>query len=64
MGQVIAKMRSADVIVLATPVYFYIMCAQMKTMIERTLGCVVTSNVCREQKRWGKASADINHDKK
>lgn len=31
-------MRSADVIVLATPVYFYTMCAQMKTMIDRTLG--------------------------
>ena len=31
-------MRDADVIVLATPVYFYTMCAQMKTMIDRTLG--------------------------
>lgn len=38
MAQVIDKMRSADVIVLATPVYFYTMCAQMKTMIDRTLG--------------------------
>lgn len=38
MEQVIAKMRDADVIVLATPVYFYSMCAQMKTMIDRTLG--------------------------
>lgn len=38
MGQVIEKMRDADVIVLATPVYFYTMCAQMKTMIDRTLG--------------------------
>lgn len=38
MEQVIAKMREADVIVLATPVYFYTMCAQMKTMIDRTLG--------------------------
>ncbi len=38
MEQVIAKMRDADVIVLATPVYFYTMCAQMKTMIDRTLG--------------------------
>ena len=31
-------MRAASVIVLATPVYFYTMCAQMKTMIDRTLG--------------------------
>lgn len=38
MEQVIVKMRDADVIVLATPVYFYTMCAQMKTMIDRTLG--------------------------
>lgn len=30
--------NEADVIVLATPVYFYTMCAQMKTMIDRTLG--------------------------
>lgn len=38
MERVIVKMRDADVIVLATPVYFYTMCAQMKTMIDRTLG--------------------------
>lgn len=38
MEQVVEKMREADVIVLATPVYFYTMCAQMKTMIDRTLG--------------------------
>lgn len=38
MEQIISKMRSANVIVLATPVYFYTMCAQMKTMIDRTLG--------------------------
>lgn len=38
MDQVLAQMREADVIVLATPVYFYTMCAQMKTMIDRTLG--------------------------
>lgn len=33
-----SEMRTADVIVLATPVYLYSMCAQMKTMIDRTLG--------------------------
>ena len=32
MEQVITKMKAADVIVLATPVYFYTMCAQMKTI--------------------------------
>ena len=38
VAQLLEKMRAADVIVLATPVYFYTMCAQMKTMIDRTLG--------------------------
>ena len=34
--EIIEKMVSADVIVMATPVYFYTMCGQMKTMIDRT----------------------------
>ena len=38
MDQIAEKMRAADVIVLATPVYFYSMSAQMKTLIDRTLG--------------------------
>ena len=38
MEYVLDKMRAADVIVLATPVYFYTMNAQLKTMIDRTLG--------------------------
>lgn len=33
---IVEKMVSADVIVLATPVYFYTMCGQMKTFIDRT----------------------------
>ena len=36
MAAVLDKMISADVIVMATPVYFYTMCAQMKTLIDRT----------------------------
>lgn len=32
---VIDKMREADVIVMATPVYFYCMCGQLKTLIDR-----------------------------
>ena len=35
MSGIIDKMIKADVIVLATPVYFYSMSAQMKTMIDR-----------------------------
>ncbi|MBE6380374.1 MAG: flavodoxin family protein [Lentisphaerae bacterium] len=34
---VIQKMLEADVIVLATPVYFYTMCAQLKALIDRSV---------------------------
>jgi multimeric flavodoxin WrbA len=36
MAEVLEKMIAADVIVMATPVYFYTMCGQMKTLIDRT----------------------------
>ncbi|MGE5174383.1 MAG: flavodoxin family protein [Betaproteobacteria bacterium] len=36
MAKILEKMVSADVIVMATPVYFYTMNAQMKTLIDRT----------------------------
>jgi len=35
MAQILDSMIAADVIVMATPVYFYTMCAQMKTVIDR-----------------------------
>ncbi|MGA2508445.1 MAG: flavodoxin family protein [Chitinispirillaceae bacterium] len=35
MTEILTKMVAADVIVMATPVYFYTMCGQMKTMIDR-----------------------------
>lgn len=37
MAEILNKMISADVIVMATPVYFYTMDAQMKTLIDRTV---------------------------
>ena len=37
MSHILDSMIAADVIVLATPVYFYTMCAQMKTVIDRTV---------------------------
>lgn len=37
MAALLEKMVHADVIVLATPVYFYAMSGQLKTMIDRTL---------------------------
>ena len=36
MPKILEKMINADVIVMATPVYFYTMCGQMKTFIDRT----------------------------
>lgn len=37
MAAILDKMVTADVIVLATPVYFYTMDGQMKTLIDRTV---------------------------
>ncbi|MEE0777045.1 MAG: flavodoxin family protein [Bacillota bacterium] len=37
MAEILEKMVKADVIVMATPVYFYTMDAQMKTLIDRTV---------------------------
>lgn len=36
MPELLEKMIAADVIVMATPVYIYTMCGQMKTFIDRT----------------------------
>jgi multimeric flavodoxin WrbA len=35
MADILTKMISSDVIVMGTPVYFYTMCGQMKTLIDR-----------------------------
>lgn len=37
MKEILDKLMSADVIVMGTPVYFYTMCGQMKTLIDRTV---------------------------
>ncbi len=37
MAALLDKLVAADVIVMATPVYFYTMCGQMKTFIDRTV---------------------------
>ena len=41
--EIIQKMLEADIIVLATPVYFFTMCAQLKALIDRS-GYVAGSN--------------------
>ena len=38
MPEILEKMLSADIIVMSTPVYFYTMSAQMKTLIDRCCG--------------------------
>jgi multimeric flavodoxin WrbA len=47
MAEVLEKMIASDVIVMATPVYFYSMAAQMKTLIDRTC-CRYTEIVNKE----------------
>ena len=37
MAEILEKMIQADVIFMATPVYFYTMDAQIKTLIDRTV---------------------------
>ena len=37
MAEILGAMYKAQVIVMATPVYFYTMCAQMKAVIDRTV---------------------------
>ena len=36
MGPVLEKLARADAVVFATPIYFYEMCGQMKTLLDRT----------------------------
>ncbi len=43
-AEIIGKMLAADVIVMATPVYFYTMSAQMKTLIDRCCGLYTEMN--------------------
>lgn len=47
MGEVFQKLLAADVIVLASPVYFYSVSAQMKAMIDR---CLVDYKSLRNKK--------------
>lgn len=37
MGEILQKIIDCDVLVLASPVYFYSVCAQLKAVIDRTL---------------------------
>ena len=55
---VIDKMLEADVIVLASPVYFYTICAQLKALIDRTV--VVYPNLTNKKFYFLLTMADTN----
>jgi len=56
MAEVLEKMIAADVIVMATPVYFYTMDAQMKTLIDRT--CARYTEICNKEMYFIVTAAD------
>ena len=58
MGEVLEKMIAANVIVMATPVYFYTMNAQMKTLIDRT--CSRYTEISNKEFYFIVAAADGN----
>ena len=58
---VIDKMIAADVIVLASPVYFYTICAQLKALIDRTV--VVYPNLANKKFYYLLTMADTNRAK-
>ena len=58
---VIVKMMAADVIVLASPVYFYSICAQLKALIDRTV--VVYPNLTNKRFYYLLTMADTDRTK-
>lgn len=58
---VIDKMLAADVIVLASPVYFYTICAQLKALIDRTV--VVYPNLANKRFYYLLTMADTDRSK-
>lgn len=58
MPEILEKMIAADVIVMATPVYFYTMCGQMKTLIDRT--CARYTEIVNKEFYFILTAADNN----
>ena len=58
---VIDKMMATDVIVLASPVYFYSICAQLKALIDRTV--VVYPNLTNKRFYYLLTMADTDREK-
>ena len=59
--KVIDKMMAADVIVLASPVYFYSICAQLKALIDRTV--VIYPNLTNKRFYYLLTMADTDRAK-
>ncbi|HLO60184.1 MAG TPA: flavodoxin family protein [Bacteroidales bacterium] len=59
MTDILEKLETADVIVMATPVYFYSMCGRMKTLIDRT--CAGYTRISNKEFYFIVAAADSNH---
>lgn len=59
MAEVLDKMVAADVIVMATPIYFYTMCGQMKTLIDRT--CSRYTEIANKEFYFIVSAADSNY---
>jgi multimeric flavodoxin WrbA len=59
MSEILDKMTAADVIVMATPVYFYSMSAQMKTLIDRT--CAGYTRITNKEFYFIVSAADPDH---
>lgn len=58
MAEILEKMIDADVIVLAAPVYFYAMCGQMKTLIDRC--CAKYTKITGKEFYYILTAADSN----
>jgi multimeric flavodoxin WrbA len=59
-AEVLEKIVAADVLVMATPVYFYTMNAQMKTLIDRT--CAIYPDIGTKDIYFIATATDTNRD--
>lgn len=59
-AEVLEKIVAADVLVMATPVYFYTMNGQMKTLIDRT--CAIYPDIGKKDMYFIATATDTNPD--